>query len=593
MYHPQLRTALRANCALSCLVPISSQDATLVSQVLSLVGNALWKVSVDSLWWGKNKIIVFFFFCQALQACLRENRAARARTEREMEDSSLPWSLHTLPTILALAEAWRREAGKKEQVHVVLLLEEYSASERAVLRSLFHSLTEATSQEPFRSSLAFGVVLWASSETEMEADLFDHLFWTRYPFLPASTMLKNVLFAALVEPTLPFVLPAPIYTWILQHFTNESHSLAWLLHVLNAVTVSFFSTTAGSWVLSPQETAPDGCESELQRLFPPGTKSVLKEWSQQLDQWKQYRAGRVEAFLVLWRLLLRWNPVKTRSLLEEYGEYLTLSAVGRFDQHVRTAIVSEAVACTPEELQRRFDAVLEEMRLLATGSQPVFVARALHELEQAALPANAEQQQQQPQEQHPAQAHAVAVAASDEYVLKKPKDLLLEPSRGSNNPNLRRSSSAAHGLSRRDSLSSSIVGVGDDRKVASLLRCLEHLLSELSPPTLARFPLMPYCVFPADTNMSALLWGDHRRQVLAQLDKPSWKCVCCRSSGGVLNDRKKTRKETESESVESHEDICLAFSFVPRGGRVDFGEWELYFCNKIGMETSSKVKSLV
>ncbi len=523
---------------------------------------------------------------------MREKRALRARTERGTEEVSLPWSLHTLPTIAALAEEWRKESGISDPVQIVLLLEEYSAAERSVLRSLFHSLAEVQTQERYASKLAFSVVLWASSETEMEADLFDHLFWTKYPFLPASTMLKNVMFAALVEPTLPFLLPPTVYNWILQHFSNESHSLAWFLHLLHSLIFHFYSSTAGSWALAhttqsePANSVP-GFHHELRRLLPEAESAAVSEislqqqWYARLDEWKRFRRDRVEAFAVLWRLLLRWNPPKTRSLLEEYGEYLTLSAVGRFDQYVRALVVADVLQLPPEELQRRFDAVVAELReLVLCPHPPPFLTRAVGELE-----AKQSHQQQAPATQPapaPAPAAPVASAASDAYVLKKPKDLLLEPNRNStNNPNLRRSSSSASVLSRRDSLSSTFSA--DDRNVALVLKCVECILPELAAPTTARFPMLGFSVLSAESDMPSMLWGNHRRQVLAQLERPGWKCVCCRSS--VLLDRKK-RAEEDDEST--HEDVCLAFSFVPRGGKVDFSEWETHFCKKIGLESSSK-----
>jgi hypothetical protein len=539
---------------------------------------------------------IHFGFLKALQACLREKRATRARTERTVEDASLPSSLHTIPTIAAIAEEWIRESQVSEEsspVNVVLLLEEYSPSERNVLRSLFHSLAETQKQDWFRSKVAFSVVLWASSETEMEADLFDHLFWTKYPFLPSSTMLKNVLYAALVEPTLPFMLPAQVYSWILQHFSNESHSLAWLLHVLHAVICSFYSSTPGSWALlhTAHAVAPAGLNEELRRLIPMlPSDSVQDCWRERLNEWHRFRETRVDAFSALWRLLLQWNPAKTRSLLDEYGEYLTKSSVGQFDQFVRATVVSEVVQYGPVEMQRRFEATLAELRDLAKRpNPPLFIVKALAELESAVAPPPPPPPPPSATEEPVSlQKSASAVAVVEEYVLKKPKDLLLEPSRGNNNPNLRRSMSSGSGWARRETLSSTLSSYGDDRKVAAILKCVEWFLPELAAPSAARFPLLACGVFAVDTDMAALLWGNHRLQVLAQLERPSWKCMCCRVSGG-LSDRKKMRKSVEPEYFETHEDVCLAFSFASRGGKVDFGEWEAHFCAKIGMEKSNKV----
>ncbi len=79
-------------------------------------------------------------------------------------------------------------------------------------------------------------------------------------------------------------------------------------------------------------------------------------------------------------------------------------------------------------------------------------------------------------------------------------------------------------------------------------------------------------------------------KVLSELDRPSWKCLCCRASAGALVDRKKQRKETNNNNDSSvHEDVCLAFGYTPRGGRVDFDEWEVNFCQKIVMDPKDKV----
>jgi hypothetical protein len=96
--------------------------------------------------------------------------------------------------------------------------------------------------------LSFSVVLWASSETPLDAHLFEHLYLSRFVFIPPSTMLNNVVFAALVEPALPFDLPGDVFNWIVRHMENHSNSLLWLAHILKCFARLHFMQET-SWLL--------------------------------------------------------------------------------------------------------------------------------------------------------------------------------------------------------------------------------------------------------------------------------------------------------------------------------------------------------
>ncbi len=576
VYHPQLRAALRDQCALGVVVPVSSSECAVPTQALALVGAALWK---------------------ALVASQRDARARKSRSEREVVpvDPRPPPSAHVLQTVAAVAQEWRREAGtrgdEEPPVQVMLLMEDFASCDRRALRSLFRCLAEAQHTEEWcRVSLSFTVVLWASAEAELEAGLLDHLFWTRYPFLPAAAMLKNVLCAALMDTHLPFLLPASVYCWIVRHFAEESHSLAWLLHVLQTVIVHFYSTTPGAWVHVRHGCAPpEGFEEELARMFPalrPGPAAargttVLQLWRQKLEEFEQYRKRRMYAFTHLWRLLLIWNPDKTKPLLEEYGYYLSLSnAAGgsvHYEQHVRSNVILDVIKLGDEaEMQRRSDAVLEELRKLVAenGEQHAWLAKALaaseltNEPPAAAADAAASS---------PAAVVAAAPAPEREYVLRKPKDLLLEPSVRSN-PNVRAGAVARSNL-RKDKAAVT-PPLSNDCKVRAMLSCVAVLFAELKEPTEARMPLLKVSMYAgSEHELPPMLWGDHRRQVQQQLGQPSLNCSCCKSES--VFKRSKSSSNLSLASGATHEDVCVAFSF-PGYGKVDFNAWEKHFATHLG-----------
>ena len=571
VYHPQLRAALRAQQPLGVVVPLSCGECGVPAQVLGQVGAALWK---------------------ALAACQRETRARKTRSEREavVGEPKLPSSVHLLQTVAELAAEWRREAGQAEggPVHVVLLVEDFAGCDRRALRSLFRSLAEAQHGEAWcGGALAFSAVLWASAEAEIEAGLLDHLYWTRYPFLPAAAMLKNVLCAALLDTHLPFLLPAPVHAWIVTHFARESHSLAWLLHVLQTVIVHHYSTAAGSWVNVRHGCAPpDGFERELQRMFPPlqgrPESAVLQLWRQKQLDFESFRKRRMHAFVHLWRLLLRWSGSRVGPLLEEYGTYLThcARASGDYKKHV-FGLVREALF---QDMQRRHDDVLDELRQLASdgGAQYPWLGRALAALEQEPEVEAAAQPQKQ------AAPAVPRPLAQEEYVLCKPKDALLRSAVASN-PNVRAGAAApprAVYSSRRESPLLP-PQASEERQVRGMLRCVEALCAELQPPTPAQFPMLQVSVYGgSEAQLPAMLWGDARRQALAQLAQPSWRCVCCRPES-LIGDRKRVRTSLNfSSSSSTHEDVCIAFAFQGQG-RIDFDAWEKQFLEQAGGETEA------
>ncbi len=399
-----------------------------------------------------------------------------------------PSSAHLLRTAAELAAEWRREAAEERgPVHVLLLLEDFAACERRVLRSLFRGLAEAQGGEDWcRGTLAFSVVLWASAETEIEAGLLDHLYWTRYPFLPAAAMLKNVLCAALLDTHLPFLMPAAVHSWIVAHFARESHSLAWLLHVLQTVIVHQYSTAAGAWAtVRPGRAPPDGFERELQRMFPPlqgrPEGEALRLWRDKQEELESYRKRRMHAFVHLWRLLLRWNPGRVEPLLEEYGTHLALSSArggGDYRRHV-VGLVREVLF---QDMQRRYEEVRGELQLLAgeSGAQYPWLGRAL-----AALEREEEEPREQPRLAVPTPPRPLG---QEDFVLSKPRDALLRAgSAAGNNPNVRAGAAPPPRAVYRDS---PLAGTSDERQVRQMLRCVETLCAELQPPSPAQFPML-------------------------------------------------------------------------------------------------------
>ena len=560
VYHPQLRSALRSRHPLALLLPLAPADCRAPASALARAGEAVWASRC---------------------AARRRNDAQRPRGEREAGEESAPAGGHSLATAEAAAEGWAREEGSEGPVHVMLLVEETAACEKTALRGLFKCLAENKSD-----AIVFSVVLWASAETELDADLMDHLYWTSYPFLPAVTMLKNVMYAVLIEPNLPFLLPWETYSWIVRHFADESHSLAWLLHVLHSIIFSFYIHTPGSWALQPhlQHDAPPGLDAQLKRIFGFSSRT---EWLAGLGEWKQFRKRRFEAFVELWELLRQWNPERTKSLFEEYAVFLRKGK--SFSHYVESEMVRGVLLSGRAEIKRRYDATLAAL----VGNR-TRLPRARNELENVDKSPEAESGGGVVV----VDTGVVANTSTDSFLRKQlnPRDRLLSAST-SNVAALKHGGVSS--LRRSSSMVSTTTSGDDDKYVRAVLRCVRVILADLELPSESR--LLEVSQFVAKQSMPAMLWGDTRAEVIDQLRHPSWSCACC-SYAGSLSERKNERakkkaksdandEEADSKKRErsSHEDICLAFSF-DKAGRVDFAEWEAYFTARVDTEDAAEAK---
>ncbi len=180
-------------------------------------------------------------------------------------------------------------------------------------------------------SLAFCIVLWASSEVVYDADLADHLYLARFPFIPPSMMLQNVLLAVLVEPTLPFALPHDMYTWIRTHFELHTQSLTWMRNVLRSLVLTHFFHRPHLWLLDVRNVS-DVSDAELlpalYALLPlPKAKPAAQRAAaiEALNAVERRRWVRCRGFVAVWRLLRCALADAAKPILVAYGDFLRIT----------------------------------------------------------------------------------------------------------------------------------------------------------------------------------------------------------------------------------------------------------------------------
>lgn len=613
IYQPRLRELLKPPVAhMSVLVPVTSAECSVVSDVLALIGSSLWK---------------------EYHLALRRQQEQRSRRERsgEVDLPKVPASASSLRTICAIAAQWRAlDPSCLQPVQVMILLEDFASVDRSVLRSLFRALAEAQFGEPWcRGIVAFSVVLWASAEVDLRAELLDHLYLVEKPFLPATTMLGNVLFALLVEPQLPCVLPADVYSWLLDHFTNESHSLAWLLHVLHALVFDYFSRGPGSWTIHSLQdgSVPPGLVDELQRLLPPLARlpkdQVRDTWLASLDKWNEYRLEVSQAFVELWRVTRILLPNEL-SILESYGKYLQCGSCEVYGQKLRTALTEHLVLQSEGQQIHLASQIETELSLLKQGRPDApHLERALNILG-AALHHNGRAAKSEG-EGLSATASTAPPPPPPPLVVApvlKPKDLLL--SRTSDGARHHGSSGGGSGGGGAPGTSAgSSVNIGNGSTGVrrggkgtvnlmvemlpvgrSLLECLDALLQPLHPPAdevvaalakLARYQ-------GSKETMQARLLGNSREEVLRQLQEPNLDCLCCKQ-GGLKRSRSSflgsstagleaSQGNTGSCAIDTQEDVCIVYQVALKNhskGEVHVDEWQRLFFERIGQSDADAV----
>ena len=587
VYQPRLRELLRPPLAeLSVVVPVSSVECHVVADALALVGGALWT---------------------EYQGLVRRNQRLLSRHARSSDTAfpKVPSSVNSLRTICSLAETWRELAlpensdpSRQQPVHVMLLFEDFASVERGVLKALFGALAAAQFDESWgRGQVSFSVVLWASAAVDLRADLLDHLYLIDKPFLPAPSMLGNVLLAFLVEPQLPFVLPLDVFTWLVEHFDNESHSLAWLLHVLHALVFDFFSQTDGSWALQPlQAHEPPGLVLELRRLLPSlrnlSEDSLVRQgWLDGLEQWNAHRSEHALAVVELWRILRILAPRAHASLLDFVGQQLRFPSWATQREHV-VAVVREALlsrdAADFDLLEKSVFAELETLRAARPDAVQLERAQRIMEEEEGVA--------EEPEIAEPIVSEMHDLDTSNAAAVLKPA-AALQRSISVGGLRTLRSTGAIPGGGRRAVLLPERMSAMQRK----LLRVAETLLIPLRAPEEGLL---------ADLNrlgryrgsraiLAGRLLGHSHSDVLEQLRSPTaLKCRCCATQSAAHRiPRRKSRSglmdrvDDESDGQpDPHEDVCIAYQVVMQtnsNGEVRTDQWESLFLERIGLSNAN------
>jgi hypothetical protein len=575
VYQPKLREILkRSNVELSVVVPVASSECTVISNVLNLIGGELWK---------------------EMNLCIYNEQVALSRKER-VTDTRLPKPpifVHMMESICEIAAAWRGMGASMQPVHVMLLLEDFASIDSRVLKALFQFLKQAQFDGVARGKVNFSVILWASAEVELQADLLDCMYLTEKPFLPAATMLNNVLFAVLVEPKLPFVLPASVYKWILEHFTDESHSLAWLLHILHALVFDYFSFKDGSWAIQriTDNSTPVELEAELQRLIFPlrnvPQDQIKSAWHTLVGKLDQYRADRFQAFVDLWTIVRECIP-DYKGVLEAYGDYLEASEKSKIKYE------GEMLTLLRQELLKELSAA--EASFEKTKVQLAMLLRVrpdaahLQRAQQALLKEDEKEKEKKKRKKEEEDADEEGEEAEgeeaegreEEEVRKptkvlKPKDLLLAPSTKSQKPN----SSVLRPQRSRGGIKTVRSNVALSQHMEQLLGCVKELLLAVRPfddPSM--LGLVKYQ--GTKERLQVRIFGNHRQEVMRQLEHPQLGCSCCVVDYSEMRTLKRGKLGNLDDGVpmKTWEDVSVAFA-VCRKGNVDIDNWERLFLQKL------------
>ena len=557
VYHPQVQSFLReAEPLPSIVVLIPSGECHSFAEAMGHVGTSIWGAYQE---------------------------AKKNRGQRKVALEAPPKTLNTLQMICSIAREWLDLVGLAQgKVHIMLMMQDIVMFDKDVLESVFRCLAEAQHKEMWCGQyVSFSVVLWASKEMQLQATMLENLYLTSFPFIDPAKMLNNILLAILIEPTLPFDLPYQTYIWITSHFKKASHSLQWLLHVLQGIIFTHFYTQSGSLMLDlgPDFHTHRNADAMLEKLAPLLQSHAVRERGGAvkyvracMDKWNKYRQQRCDGFIVLWRFL---NVLEgKKNVLDCYGEYLVScerSNVG-FEEYM--ADILQSVRRTllglnrGRELQQEdvvlqlFEAFEKELHEMVHEKNTEAISELLMECERILKECKEKKEEE----------IKVSLGKQEEQqkqvlVSKKPKDQLLMKKRSSSLNRVFGNS----GLKAVQVVEKTQVD-GNHKLISGITECLTLVMKKcLQPPSRADYPLIDFCCYrqldKAEKTRQLSLFGPTKEEIISCYDTQHLDCECCEE------DARKNGK-----SLATMEDINIGFDFVKKSNKTFKAEdWVSFF----------------